>query len=121
MDIIKRSKRQILNVKPVIELDKDTALSFVCDSVVFIPTKKYKNMPVYKEMDVVLFRNGEPAVRLTHDSDVVYIEPSTRSMKIDVASRNGLTRIFPTFGRFRVDWNCVDLHITRLPNDDETV
>lgn len=121
MDIIKKTRRQIKRIKPVVTLDCDKALSFVCDSLVFIPNGKSTQLQYYKKMDVVLFVYGEPSVRLKGASDVTFVEPSTISLKLDVASKNGLFRIFPTFGRFRVDWDCANLHITRLPNVDETI
>lgn len=114
------SKRQIKNTKQM-TLDSETALSFVCDEVLLLPVSKYIHFPAYRRMDAVLFAHGEPLVRLKYGGDVMFIEPSNRSFKIDVAVKNNLTRIFPTFGRIRVDWDGCDLHITRLPGDDETV
>jgi hypothetical protein len=120
MDIIKKSRREVKHAKPTFELDNKTALSWVCDSVVFVPTGK-SVISWYKKMNVVLYANGKAIARLKNASDILCVEASTRSFKMDCASKNGLLRLFPTFGRLRVDWNGTDLHVTRLANDDETV
>ena len=120
MDIIKKSRRQVKHSKPLFVLHKDRALSWVCDSIVFVPKGKSIN-PFYKKMDLVLFANGDAVARLKNASDVLFVEHSTRSFKMDCANKNGLLRLFPSFGRLRVDWNGIDLHVTRLPNDDERI
>lgn len=117
--IEKVSKRKLLNAD-VFELDDDKAVSFVCDSVILVPTKP-RTCPFYKNIDAVLHKDDGTLIRLKGGGDVVFIESSTRSFKIDVLAKSKLTRIFPTFGRLRVDWDGLDLHITRLPNDNETV
>lgn len=115
----KMSKRKLLKTH-VMELDKDTALSFVCDSITLVPVKPTVSW-MYKNIDAVLSADGEPICRLKGGGDVVFIEPSARSFKIDVFAKSKLTRIFPTFGRLRVDWDGLDLHVTRLADDDETL
>lgn len=116
--IEKKSKRKLLDVE-TITLDRDKALSFVCDDVILLPVGA-KTCRLYKNLDAVLCRDCQPVVRLKGGGDVLFIEPSTRSFKIDVFNKSKVTRLFPTFGRLRVDWDGVDLHVTRLP-DGETL
>ena len=117
---LRMSKRQIKRLEKI-ELDSDKALSFVCDEIVLLPVKKSKLFPLYKRIDAALFSFGEPLVRLKGGGDVVFVEPSNRSFKIDFAIKNNLARIFPTTGRLRIDWDGLDLHITKLDGCDETV
>jgi hypothetical protein len=114
------SKRKMRNIK-AIECDKDKALSFVCDEVVLLPTGKNPHFSFYSQMHIILFADGEPLVKLVNDGDVVFIEPSASSFKIDVSVLNNLTRIFPTNGRIRVDWDGLSMHINRFGDCDETV
>lgn len=117
---IKMTKQKLYNFKPSLSLDADRALSFVGDSLILLPTKP-KTCKAYKNIDAVLCGEDGPLCRLTGGGDVVFVEPSTRSFKIDVLAKSGLVRVFPTFGRIRVDWDGVDLHVTRLLDDDETL
>lgn len=117
--IEKMSKRKILKTE-IFELDKDFPLSFMCDDIVLIPVKS-KTCMFYKNIDAVICVDGEPVYRLKGGGDVVFVEPSTRSIKIDILSKSKLHRLFPTYGRFIINWDGIDLHIKRLPNDDEIV
>lgn len=114
------TKRDLKKIQPV-ECDKDHALSFICDEVMLIPSGKSPYFEFYRNMNVVLFKEGEPTVRLLNDSDVLFIEPSEYSLKIDSSRKNNLIRIFPTIGRIRVDWDGTSLHINRFGDIDETV
>lgn len=106
------SKRQLNKVRSM-KLNPGKALSFVCDDVILMPVKP-KICKCFKNIDAVLCANGTPIVRLDGGGDVAVIEPTTESLKIDVLTKSKLTRIFPTYGRLRVDWDGMDLHITRL-------
>lgn len=110
------SKRKMRKVHSL-TCEKDHALSFCCDEVVLLPTGKSSSFPYYSEMHVVLFEDGEPIIRLINDGDVVFIEPSEYSLKVDTSVFNNLTRIFPTIGRLRVDWDGMSLHIHRFGDD----
>ena len=107
-------KKEIKKMPEVI-LDSDKALAFVCDSVVLIPTKATN--PVFKNIDIALFDDEKPLCRLKGNGDMIYVESSARSTKIDVLKKSGLVSVYPSMGRFRVDWDGTDIHLTRL-NDE---
>lgn len=105
---------------PKIELKSNKPTSFDCNDVMFLPVKS-KHQKIWKKIDVVLCQAGEPTIRLTGNGEIVFIEHSTRSFKIDIPYSSGLTRLFPTLGKLCVEWDGTDLHIKRIPLDDETV
>jgi hypothetical protein len=112
---IKMSKRKFYRTQAV-NLDNETALAFVCDEVIILPVKS-RYVPFFKNIDVVICQEGEPIYRLKGGGDVIFMESSSRSYKIDVLEKSKLTRIIPTTGRMRVDWDGIDLHVTRIGDD----
>lgn len=110
------SRRQMYNITKI-KLDPDKSLSFVCDRLIILPTKK-KYIEGYNRIDVALFRDGLPTFRLVGNSDLIFVESGNRSCKMDVLRKSGLIGYFPTMGLFRVDWDGSVLHIRQI--GDET-
>lgn len=114
----KASKRYLQKINPFV-LDKDKAYSFVCDELIALPTKS--DNPVFKNIDLILCNEGYPFCRLKGGGDILFLESSSRSFKLDVTYKNKLPCIYPSMGRLRVDWDGCDLHVTRLSDDRETI
>lgn len=112
------SKRQLKKVRTV-NLAKQGPWGYCCDEAVILAGKRNKLFSMYRDVHLVLFKNGEPVLKLVTNSDVLNINPSNISIKIDIASRNSSVRLFPRLGKLYVNWEGLALHVTG--HNDETV
>ena len=119
MDIIKSltmSKRQLKKVKPL-DLTTRGPLSCTCDEAIILSGRRNRFFSGYKDVHLVLFKDGEPIIRFKTDSDVLDIEPSNLTLSIDIASKNSSVRLWSFRGELLIGWDGVKLHITGQTNE----
>lgn len=107
---INMSKREFYKIKKSETSRNDV---YLCDSVVILPTKK-ETCPGFTDFGVALFKEGYPLCRLDVTGDVLFMESSNMSYKIDIMSKSGLTNIFASVGRLAVVYDGCDIHIEHV-------
>ena len=111
VDSVVIKKRNLKKVKQFV-LKSNEKFDFIADEIVLIPSRKHTDLSLFRNIDLVVFKDNEAVVRLICDeSDIINIK-ADEELSVDYLTKCKQFRLFPSYNeQLKVCWDGVRITI----------